>query len=312
MITAFSDQPLALRLGLMLLPLLLAAGFAAVLRRAEREDAIARRLSGVMHGSRAGQQQISVRLLLGVAQFGRLVASSGVLSGKALDGMRNQLSAAGIRGSNAVGVFIGVKLILAAGLPALAAVSLEPGGSVLMHRTIIVASAALGLLVPDFGLKFLSRRYSRALEAGLPDMLDMLVMCTESGFSLEPAIARVATEIAQIHPTMSAELALTSGELHIMTDARAAFTNLGRRTGLRGLTRLASTLSQTLQYGTPLAPALRSLTAEMRQEMLTKFEERAGRLPSLLTVVMILFILPSLFMAVGGPAALQLMQQFRN
>jgi tight adherence protein C len=265
-----------------------------------------------MYGSRAGQVDVSVRLLHGVAQFGRLVANSGVLSGKALDGIRNQLSAAGIRGSNAVGIFIGAKLILTAGFPALLAVSLDPSGSVILHRMLIIGSAMFGLLLPEFGLKFLSRRYSRALEAGLPDMLDMLVMCTESGLSLEPAIARVANEIEPIHPAMAAELALTSGELHIMTDARAAFINLGRRTGLRGLTRLASTLSQTLQYGTPLAPALRSLTTEMRQEMLTKFEERAGRLPSLLTVVMILFILPSLFIAVGGPAALQLLQQFRN
>ena len=293
MMDYLADQSLMLRAVAMVLPLLLAAGLALLLRRAERLDVTTRRLQGVMLGRRANQSAANAfpaRLLLGIAGFGRAIAGSGVLSGKALDGIRKQLAGAGVRGSNAVGLFLGTKIILAVTFPVLLAATVDVHVSGLMHKMLIVAAAVFGLLLPEF----------------------MLVMCTESGLSLEPALTRVCSEIASIHPVMARELALTTGELHIMTEPRAAFTNLGERSGLRGLTRLASTLTQTLQYGTPLAPALRSLTTEMRQDMLTRFEERAGRLPSLLTVVMILFILPSLFMIVGGPAVLQVMQQLRN
>ncbi|MDR3522893.1 MAG: type II secretion system F family protein [Acetobacteraceae bacterium] len=315
MMDYLADQSLMLRAVAMVLPLLLAAGLALLLRRAERLDVTTRRLQGVMLGRRANQSAANAfpaRLLLGIAGFGRAIAGSGVLSGKALDGIRKQLAGAGVRGSNAVGLFLGTKIILAVTFPVLLAATVDVHVSGLMHKMLIVAAAVFGLLLPEFILKSMRKRYLAALESGVPDMLDMLVMCTESGLSLEPALTRVCSEIASIHPVMARELALTTGELHIMTEPRAAFTNLGERSGLRGLTRLASTLTQTLQYGTPLAPALRSLTTEMRQDMLTRFEERAGRLPSLLTVVMILFILPSLFMIVGGPAVLQVMQQLRN
>jgi tight adherence protein C len=120
----------------------------------------------------------------------------------------------------------------------------------------------------------------------------------------------VGDRIAEIHPVMGTELTLTSNELRIMSDARTAFANLGERSGVIGLRRLASTLIQTLQYGTPLGPSLRGLAHELRGEMLTRFEERAGRLPALLTLVMVLFILPSLFVVVGGPAILQVSKQF--
>ena len=315
MMTYLAEQSLLFQAMLMALPLLLAVALAVLLRRAENRDVTTRRLQGVMLGRRADQSAANAfptRLLLGIAGFGRAIAGSGVLSGKALDGIRKQLASSGVRSSNAVGLFLGTKIILAVTFPMLLAATVDVHGSGAMHKILIVAAAVFGLLLPEFILKSIRKRYLAALESGVPDMLDMLVMCTESGLSLEPALARVCSEIAAIHPVIARELALTTGELQIMTEPRAAFTNLGERSGLRGLTRLASTLTQTLQYGTHLAPALRGLTAEMRQDMLTRFEERAGRLPSLLTVVMILFILPSLFMVVGGPAALQVMQQLRN
>ena len=97
-----------------------------------------------------------------------------------------------------------------------------------------------------------------------------------------------------------------------MSDRRIALTNMSERTGLETLKRLGGTLVQTMQYGTPMAQALRSLSAEMRQEMLTRFEERAARLPVLLTVPMILFILPTIFVNVGGPAAIKVMAVMKH
>ena len=314
MISAIADLPLALRMALIACPLLLASLTALLLNHTVKREQLARRLREVVTGPQPRQNRaadVKSRLVESVAGVGGAVASSGVFSGKALAGIRSQLATAGLRGGNALGVFLGSKIILACACPvaviAFLPSDIAPG---LPHKMIIVGSAIVGLLLPEWILRFLQKRYIGAIEAGLPDMLDMLVMCTESGLSLEPALVRVCQEIGPIHPAMAQELRLTTGELHILTDTRMAFTNLGERSGVRGLKRLSSTLIQTLQYGTPLGPSLRSLTGEMRQEMLTKFEERAGRLPALLTLVMIVFILPSLFLTIGGPAIIQVLRQF--
>jgi tight adherence protein C len=142
----------------------------------------------------------------------------------------------------------------------------------------------------------------------LPDALDMLVICTEAGLGLELAIDRVGRELGAAHPDVAEELLNTAREMRVNADRRSTLMNMAARAGLPSLRRLAVTLVQTLQYGTPLSQALRTLSSEMRQEALTRFEARAGRLPALLTVPMILFILPCVFMVVGGPAVVHLMQ----
>ena len=122
--------------------------------------------------------------------------------------------------------------------------------------------------------------------------------------SLEPGMTRVAFELRRSRPEVAREFDATVRELEILSDSTMALGNLGRRTGLDSLKRLVSTLTQTMQYGTPLSDALRSLSNEMRQMSLTRFEERAARLPVLLTLPMILFILPCIFIVVGGPAGI--------
>ncbi len=298
----------------LLLPLLLTAWAAVALRRTARQQRLARRLDELRFGRTSPSQigrSTALRVLGAVSGFGHFVTASGVLSRTALLGIRRQLVAAGLRHETAVGVFVGAKIIFAIALPAVVLAvrpGLMAGGGT--ARLWPVALAVIGLLLPDWLLRWRRARFRAALERALPDMLDMLVMCTEAGLGLEPALARVGSKVAVIHPVMGAELTLTSHELRIMSDTRAAFVNLGERSGVIGLRRLASTLIQTLHYGTPLGPGLRGLAQEMRLEMLTRFEERAGRLPALLTLVMVLFILPSLFMVVGGPAILQVKRQF--
>jgi tight adherence protein C len=142
----------------------------------------------------------------------------------------------------------------------------------------------------------------------LPDALDLLVICAQAGLSLSPAMGRVAAEMMNVHPAVATELALTVRELEILPSAAEALHNLARRTGLATLDRLGRTLAQTLQYGTPLTDALRNLAAETRQQVLTRFEGRAAQLPVLLTLPMILFILPCVFIIAGGPAVLQVIK----
>ena len=160
-------------------------------------------------------------------------------------------------------------------------------------------------MLPDFIIGRLRRRYLTAVETALPDALDLLVICADAGLPLETAFDRVALEMRDSDPPTANELALTSGEMKIMPDRRQALVNLGRRTGLDSLTALGGTLAQTLQYGTPLTQALRTMSAELRHTMLMRFEERAARLPVLLTLPMMMFFLPCVILVAGGPAAVQ-------
>ena len=216
-----------------------------------------------------------------------------------------------MRQRNALTLFIGGKIVLLALLPLLTLAMLNNTTfSPMVNAIFITAAAIAGLLLPDFIVRSRRSAYLTAVGRGLPDALDMLVICSEAGLGLEVGLDRVATEIAPAHPAIAAELKTTSGELRILADRRVALTNMGTRTGLETLKRLGGTLIQTLQYGTPLSQALRTLAAEMRYEMLMRFEAQAARLPVLLTVPMILFILPCIFIVVGGPAFLTVARTF--
>ena len=171
----------------------------------------------------------------------------------------------------------------------------------------IGGGGVLGLLLPETIATNIRKRHLAQVELGVPDALDMLVICADAGLALEAGLARVSQEISLLNPALSMELTQTSRELQIGADMRHAMESLGARTGLDTLKRLSTTLAQSLQYGTPLTAALRTLSAELRQEALILFEERAGRLPTMMTVPMILFILPCVFLVVAGPAIINVM-----
>jgi tight adherence protein C len=176
----------------------------------------------------------------------------------------------------------------------------------------IGAPALCGLLAPETIANKIRSRHLKAVDAGVPDALDMLVICADAGLALEAGLARVSQELSGLNSALGMELTQTSRELQIGGDMRRAMENLGERTGLVTLKRLSTTLAQSLQYGTPLTQALRSLSAELRQEALIRFEEKAGRLPTLMTIPMILFILPCVFLIVAGPAMINVMATMRH
>ena len=178
------------------------------------------------------------------------------------------------------------------------------------HTLLPVGGAIAGLLAPDYILRQTRARYLARLEAGIPDTLDMLLICTEAGLGLEPGIERVAAEMVHAHAEVARELRITSNEMRLITDRGQVLANLGLRTGLDRLRRLGTTLNQAVQFGTPMGQALRTLAIEMRQESMTRYEARAARLPVMLTFPMILFILPCIFIVVVGPAMLQIGKVF--
>jgi tight adherence protein C len=244
-----------------------------------------------------------------VGELGTLVMQSGLLPGRTRAELQQTLSAAGFRNPSAMPVFVGTKLSMLFGLPVAAWMltkNLQIEGA--MALVMMGGGGVLGLVLPDMIIGKIRTKYLAKVEKGLSDALDLMVICAQAGLSLEPAMARVASELRGVHREMCIELELTVRELEMMSDSAKALTNLYQRTGLESLGRLTSTLTQTMQYGTPLSEALRSLSTEMRNAALTRFEERAARLPVMLTMPMIVFILPTVFIISGGPAGIQIMR----
>jgi tight adherence protein C len=243
-----------------------------------------------------------------VAGLGQLILRTGLLPSRTRAELQLFLMAAGLRGRNGLEIFIGAKIGLLAGLPFLAMLALR-GVSVssMLHLVIPMAAGVVGLLLPDMVVRHRRKKYIARVERGLPDALDLLVICAQAGLGLTAAIVRVADEMQQGNEDIGLELALTANELQLIADSRAALLNMGTRTGIGGLVRLGTTLVQSMQYGTPLSDSMRMLSAEMRQETLTRYEAKAGRLGVLLSLPMIVFILPCLFLIVGGPAAVSVM-----
>jgi tight adherence protein C len=166
--------------------------------------------------------------------------------------------------------------------------------------------AIVGWLLPPMLIKLRAKRRAKAVAASMPEALDLLVVCVEAGLSLENALTRVVIELEQSQPALADELAITSADMQILPNRDEALMRMADRIDVPSIRSVVTTLAQTLRYGTPLAQALRVISAQMRDEALIQLEERANQLPALLTVPMMLFIMPTIFLIVGGPAALQL------
>ncbi|MFZ5747266.1 MAG: type II secretion system F family protein [Pseudomonadota bacterium] len=177
------------------------------------------------------------------------------------------------------------------------------GWSALKKYGVVAVTFILAYKAPDLYLKNLIDKRSSAIRKGLPDALDLLVICAEAGLTVDAAFARVSRELGKAYPELGEEFSLTAIELGFLTDRRQAFENLAMRIDLDAIRGVVTTMIQTEKYGTPLASALRVLSAEFRNERMMRAEEKAARLPAIMTVPLILFILPVLFIVILGPAA---------
>ncbi|MBC2777465.1 type II secretion system F family protein [Parasphingopyxis marina] len=166
--------------------------------------------------------------------------------------------------------------------------------------------------LPDIIVTNKVQKRSNEIRKGLPDALDLLVICAEAGLTVDAAFTRVARELGSAYPELGDEFALTAIELGFLTERRQAFENLAYRVDLEAVRGVVTTMIQTEKYGTPLASALRVLSAEFRNERMMRAEEKAARLPAIMTVPLILFILPTLFVVILGPAACSITDNFVN
>ncbi|WP_336985849.1 type II secretion system F family protein [Altererythrobacter aquiaggeris] len=168
----------------------------------------------------------------------------------------------------------------------------------------------LGYKGPEIYLKNKATKRTNEIRKGLPDALDLLVICAEAGLTVDAAFNRVAKELGRAYPELGDEFALTAIELSFLTERKIAFSNLAYRVNLDAVKGVVTTMIQTERYGTPLASALRVLSAEFRNERMMRAEEKAARLPAIMTIPLILFILPVLFIVILGPAACSISDAF--
>jgi tight adherence protein C len=222
----------------------------------------------------------------------------------------------GIPAHSSQTIFVASRLLCAVGLPVITVLLCGRlkmfAGSHAMPLLIAAALGLAGWFLPALILQRFVKRRAKAAADGLPDALELLVVCVEAGLSLEDGIDRIIGELARSQPALAAELALTSADLKILPSRDQALANLAERVDVPSVRSVVSTLSQTLRYGTPLAQAMRVVAAQMRTEALIDLEERANRLPAIMTVPMMLFIMPVIFLIVGGPAVLRLLDMLTH
>jgi tight adherence protein C len=170
-----------------------------------------------------------------------------------------------------------------------------------------VLGAYLGLKLPVWYVRRVRKKRYHQIRKSLPDVLDLMTICAEAGLSLAASLDRVSRELLLSYPEMAEELTMTSLEMGFLPDRNKALSNMSERCQLPEVRGIVSVLIQTEKYGTPIAQALRVLSAEFRQTRMLNAEQKAAQLPALMTVPMIIFILPTLFIVIIAPAAIKLM-----
>tara|TARA_R110002051_G_scaffold92048_1_gene161812 strand:- start:108 stop:1067 length:960 start_codon:yes stop_codon:yes gene_type:complete len=234
-----------------------------------------------------------------------------IVNGGEAEASARLLRTAGFRGRDALLIYSFLKLLLPIGAVAFTWLwfSLDDASEMgLFMKAMIALAAALMLSkLPDVVLKYRQKkRYAEAHKA-FPDMLELLVIATEAGLSFGPAINRVARELSDFAPTLSFEVRQLYVELNVLPDRDAAWINLSERLPLSEISIFSNAMMQAERYGTPISQALRTLMRDQRALRLLRIEEQAGRIPALMTVPLILFIMPALFVVLIGPAALNIL-----
>ncbi len=232
-----------------------------------------------------------------------------MLQDSQVESIRQKLAHAGYRNQELAVLVIGIRAILPVVVGIIAAIviyatdMLPTDWGSTKRVGVLVGAVGLAYKAPEIFLKNKATKRTDLVRKGLPDALDLLVICAEAGLTVDAAFNRVAKELGRAYPELGDEFALTAIELSFLSERKQAFDNLAYRVNLESVKGVVTTMVQTERYGTPLASALRVLSAEFRNERMMRAEEKAARLPAIMTVPLILFILPTLFIVILGPAA---------
>ena len=240
-----------------------------------------------------------------------------VLQDSQVSAVQQKLAQAGIRQKEWAIAIIFARMVLPVVLGVTAAAlvfwsNTFPEWGFFKRFMLFAGAVGLGYKGPELFIQNKVTKRTHAIRKGLPDALDLLVICAEAGLTIDAAFNRVAKELGRAYPELGDEFSLTAIELSFLTERRMAFENLAYRVDLDSVKGVVTTMIQTERYGTPLASALRVLSAEFRNERMMRAEEKAARLPAIMTVPLILFILPVLFIVILGPAACSISDAFSD
>ncbi len=218
----------------------------------------------------------------------------------------------GIPAHLAQAYFAGARLVLAL-VAGLAALRWVPGDTELtLKAAAFVFAAIVAWFIPIWFVKRKVKQHKRAVGQGLADALELLAICMEAGIALESGLERVSKELKSSHPELAEELGRTWAEISILPNRELAFNNLAARVNLPAVRSVVGMLVQSLRYGTPLVSGLRIAAAEIRLDQITRLEEKANQLPALMTIPVMLFIMPTIFLIVGGPAVIRVLTIFNG
>jgi tight adherence protein C len=249
-------------------------------------------------------------------QLGSSIAASPLIGIVEQQRLLKLLAAAGIKGRGNLANFIALKVCGALVLAGIVWIGLELGqlfpNLIMVRLAAVGAGFMFGWRLPDLILRHMIKRRRLRLEAGMPDALDLLVVCSEAGLSLNQSVDVISREMRASNKDVADEFATTSAEMQVLADFGQALDNLVERTGLPDLRSLIATMKQSIRFGTSLAESLRVIAAEMRATRQARYEQRAARLPVLLAIPMMMFILPCLLMIVGTPITLRIIDLFKN
>jgi len=297
---------------------LLSIGVYQFIRQSARKREVLRKIQ-YDHGTRVPQREESRSSEAGDRVRTLLVKSLGLLGRKGgtdnadYSGMRIKFLRAGLRGENLAAVFWGTKILFVVGMAiCFLAVSINmlAGLSLLTKLAGGLYLVFVGFYLPDIWLRIRTARRKKKIFNGLPDALDLLVVCVEAGMGLDAAITRVGEEIRFTDRELSDELRLLNLELRAGKTRVEALRNLGKRVDLEDMNSLVTLLVQTEKFGTSIAQALRVYSDTFRTKRYQAAEELAAKLPVKLLFPLIFFIFPAMFVAILGPAAIRILQMF--
>ncbi|MCY4440198.1 MAG: type II secretion system F family protein [Deltaproteobacteria bacterium] len=301
--------------------LTLAAAFLFLLRESRRALALDRRLQAVRaqavsaygeSGKRpedaSGASYLSAAVVAGLRVAAILVPVGAAERAK----IGALLGQAGFQQRDALAVFLSLKMILmlaagvAAGMLAAEADLLDGNRGVIGLAGL--AGAVMGGLLPEAALRRLGARRHRKLARGLPDALDLMVLCVEAGYTFERALSMVSEELRPLAPELAAELGSVEAQLRLGADRRSVLQDLCERTGAQGLQDFAMTVIQGERYGTPMGQSIQNIAANERLQRAARIEAAAGRLPVIMSLPMLLLVVPGIILLMGGPAFLVAIQ----
>jgi tight adherence protein C len=222
---------------------------------------------------------------------------------------------AGIRNRNAPQYYFAVKTVLTLVLPAVLALFLyftQPKMPFAASTLLVLLTAATGYYLPEMALRFITQQRTERMRNGLPDMIELMVVCTESGMSIDAAISRISREMARANPDLAQEFYLSTLEMRAGATRIEALRNLALRTRLEDIEDLVSMFIQADKYGTSLAESLRVQSDMMRTRRTQRAEELAAKIPVKLVLPLGLFIFPTLLIVLLGPAVIQIIETMKK